>query len=805
MATFLTDIQTTALADKPDLLHLNKGGVDYAISVEDLQKGLTNEGVSTVADLATRESKAGEYVYTLGYHAAYDGGHGLYKIVPLADLNGTLDDVIHHTTTNNLVAELVTNGTINPRQAGAQATAGIDDAASFLAIKNQYGRKIRIVPAISSDIYRIRSKIICDAPIHMEGITVRRDYAVFSTMFKVTTKGCRFIDCEFDNGNLRSTINQSGEIVCNILLEGSNTSDTIIKGCSFHSFAGAASTSRGDDAILINELSHTYSSDNKEPIIIDGCTIRSPWRNGIAIINGENIEITNNYIYNSVQGGILLESGFTGSPGPYIKQILIKGNTLVDCGVQTPTDPLNGDVPYNNSSGQYGICVVPFKPEYTGTYRYDNITIEDNRVFVDADNMQDTSDLRHICYLIYASSCTNLRCHGNLAQVLNKTPTSEISRCWFGTESATSRGHNYSIKDNEFQVQTFATTNCERSLIQGNRFVDCDQIYFGTSRYSVVRDNTMYECPCPIELLMQDGQFKGNTIYSSVSNAHEAIKTLLAGQNMNLTIEGNIISGDYEKGISLNTNNAGSRSNNVRVVGNSIDGCTEGVFLQYFDDCHINGNTIKNATWGVKLESSNLCYVKDNAISYCGTSVFDVDHDRGDEGGGIYANFSDAVIVEDNNLIFVDGTPIFVKKCDPAFVIKGNSIIGSTSRPYTNELLDARYTGAIYIYRDGNANDIGWCQDNYYDQGSDVGPVVKVEDTPDTDGVTPDGSFYTGMFARQGTLNNNSQKTLPAENSKPRYHTLGTGETGGSDTADGHVKIEVDGVTYNVLTSSTAV
>lgn len=83
---------------------------------------------NTIADMKNADLKIGDYVCTLGYYIANDGGAGEYQII---SGNYIDDGGIYHQLNNNLFAKLIANEEINVKQFGAYGDKNHDDTEAI--------------------------------------------------------------------------------------------------------------------------------------------------------------------------------------------------------------------------------------------------------------------------------------------------------------------------------------------------------------------------------------------------------------------------------------------------------------------------------------------------------------------------------------------------------------------------------------------------------------------------------------------------------------------------------------------------
>lgn len=90
--------------------------------------GLKVDFFDTVANMIAADLKNGDYVRTLGYYAAKDGGGAFYKIVEVSP------DGYAETLDNGLYAELIPDGSCNVKQYGVKADGETDNSTKLNAL-----------------------------------------------------------------------------------------------------------------------------------------------------------------------------------------------------------------------------------------------------------------------------------------------------------------------------------------------------------------------------------------------------------------------------------------------------------------------------------------------------------------------------------------------------------------------------------------------------------------------------------------------------------------------------------------------
>lgn len=120
---------------------------------------------NNVADMkADTKLKVGDYICTLGYYEANDGGAGDYRVV---SGNYTDNGGSYHQLKNNLYAELIIKDKINVKQFGAYGDNTHDDTLSFQNAINYIDKDGTV--CVPKGTYKISSTLTTNVSISIIG------------------------------------------------------------------------------------------------------------------------------------------------------------------------------------------------------------------------------------------------------------------------------------------------------------------------------------------------------------------------------------------------------------------------------------------------------------------------------------------------------------------------------------------------------------------------------------------------------------------------------------------------------------
>lgn len=229
-------------------------------------------GFDTVADMkASTNLINGSYAETLGYHEKNDGGRALYKIRTI-----TNDDVVDNALiiamddeTNNLIAELILPGEIDPMIMGAYGDGTHDDTT---AVQKAINTNRVVKPSknhlISSEleiknsfIMQANNYIILDDSMETIGVSIAKGTQQFNKDYKINVqsngtittsiglykpRNCKFDLCVTNAGTNGINLNYASDYG-----NGGNTYDLFVIGNS------SGTTEKG---IFANSFDSTYNN-----------------------------------------------------------------------------------------------------------------------------------------------------------------------------------------------------------------------------------------------------------------------------------------------------------------------------------------------------------------------------------------------------------------------------------------------------------------------------------------------------------------------------------------------------------------
>ena len=279
----------------------------------------------TVADMKEAENLVnGSKCRTLGFHSANDGGGSYYKIRTV-----TNDDVIDEKTIiavydDLLVAELVTDKTINVKQLGAYGDNTHDDYDSIQTALNKFSDVFIPDGTYLVDVHgastlaesingglkpKSNQKIVLSNNAKIKAIPNSYDYYRVINVHHVDNVKISGGYIIGDKDDHLTTPTEYGHAIgvhesTNVLIENCDVSKGI-----------------GDSICILadNQSLETYC----ENVVINNCKLHDSRRQGISVIALHNGTVSNNEIYNisgtNPQSGIDIEPNYETNPAVDIK------------------------------------------------------------------------------------------------------------------------------------------------------------------------------------------------------------------------------------------------------------------------------------------------------------------------------------------------------------------------------------------------------------------------------------------------------------------------------------------------------
>lgn len=267
---------------------------------------------NTVADMKLAENLAnGSTAKTLGYHTLNDGGSATYKIRTI-----TNDDIVDEHSIialydNTLIAELITDSSINPVMYGAYNDNIHDDGAVFESLLNYASNKGIAINLIKT-LY-INQDVVLNNGLNL---VINGSKAQVNTLIQEETD--TFANIRFgDDGYIE--INNVSNITFNNIGFNGTKKAIIIKGfrnrvynCGFNGFENAISVEagthwNGENQIIncaFNSCTHCIVLNNGSDGDINGCLADSTCTTFITGGYDAGYKIENNHDY-STTGSVL--------------------------------------------------------------------------------------------------------------------------------------------------------------------------------------------------------------------------------------------------------------------------------------------------------------------------------------------------------------------------------------------------------------------------------------------------------------------------------------------------------------------
>lgn len=158
----------------------------------------------TVANMKNANLKVGDYVCTLGYYEANDGGAGDYQIV---SGNYTDDGGSHHKLKNNLFAKLIINNEITPQLFGVYGDGIHDDITNLQkAVDYCETNKVKLISQ-GNKIYKISTTLNVDTLlVNLSNATITSDNNINLITINSTNYYGQLEQIKFDCTNANSGI-----------------------------------------------------------------------------------------------------------------------------------------------------------------------------------------------------------------------------------------------------------------------------------------------------------------------------------------------------------------------------------------------------------------------------------------------------------------------------------------------------------------------------------------------------------------------------------------------------------------------
>ena len=324
-------ITSSDVVDEINIISLSASDTLIAQLINDNRfLDLQNEKISfcnTVEDLKEKENlNVNNIVRTFGYYDLNDGGSAYYLIQNKdADL---INDVTYIELPNNLMATLVIEKEMNCKQFGLVGDGTTDDTAKFNLFLNE-----------DVEVYNIlNGTYLIDGNLNINSNSIINFNNNAIIKRKPTT-----LDVYF----MLNIVNKNNVTINNAHLIGDkdeHLSDTGAWGYGINiaysqnvNINNAIIEETWGDGIYIGNSYQENKTQETKNIIVNKCKILNCSRNGISLCTGENIILTDNYIYGvnrtNPKSGIDIEPEGKDVDTKYLKNIKIINTTTENNGI----------------------------------------------------------------------------------------------------------------------------------------------------------------------------------------------------------------------------------------------------------------------------------------------------------------------------------------------------------------------------------------------------------------------------------------------------------------------------------------